>query len=67
MENLQLVLNLQQTYTTTLCGQVNVIFSRITKLEADIQKHTGKFMTEQDAVQIEALDFDPDINRPDTQ
>ena len=40
MENLQQTLNLQQTYTTTLCGHVNVIFSRITKLEADIQKLT---------------------------
>ena len=33
MENLQQALNLQQTYTTTLCGHVNVIFARITKLE----------------------------------
>ena len=67
MENLQQALNLQQTYTTTLCGHVNVIFSRITKLETDIQKLTGKFMTEQDTVQIDALDFDPDIDGPDTQ
>ena len=67
VENLQQALNLNQTYTTTLCGHVDVIFSRITKLEADIQKLTEKFMTEQDAVQIDALDFDPDINRPDTQ
>ena len=67
MENLQQVLNFQQTYTTTLCSHVNVIFSRITKLEADIQKLTEKFTTQQDAVQIDALDFDPDIDRPDTQ
>ena len=65
--NLQQALNLQQTYTTTLCGHVNVIFSRITKLETDIQKLTEKFMMEQDTVQIDALDFDPDINGPDTQ
>ena len=37
VENLQQALNLQQTYTTTLCSHVNVIFSRIPKLEADIQ------------------------------
>ena len=67
MENLQQALNLQQTNTTTLCGHINVIFSRITKLEADIQKLTEKFTTEQDTVQIDSLDFDPDINRPDTQ
>ena len=67
IKNLQQVLNLQQTYTTALCGHVNVIFSRITKLEADIQKLTEKFMMEQDAVQIDAPDFDSDIDGPDTQ
>ena len=40
VENLQQTLNLQQTYTTTLCSHINVTFSRITKLEADIQKLT---------------------------
>ena len=67
VENLQQALNLQQTYTTALCNHVNVIFSRITKFEADIQKLMEKFMTEQDAVQIDAPDIDPDIDRPDTQ
>ena len=45
----------------------NVTFSRINKLEADIQKLTQKFMMDQDTVQIDALDFDPDIDGPDTQ
>ena len=45
----------------------NAIISRITKLEADIQKLTEKFMMEQDTVQIAAPDFDPDIKRLDTQ
>ena len=67
MENLHQTLNLQQTYTTTLCNHVNVIFSRITKLEADIQKLTEKFMMEEDTVHIDAPDFDPDIDGPDTQ
>ena len=67
MQNLQQALNLQQTYTTTLCSHVNVIFSRITKLETDIQKVTEKFMMEQDTAQLDAPDFDPDINGPDTQ
>ena len=54
VENLQQALNLQQTYITTLCGHVNVIFSRITKLETDIQKLTENIMMEQDTVQIDA-------------
>ena len=67
VENLQQALNLQQTYTTTLCGHVNVIFSRLTKFETDIQKLTEKFMMEQDTVQIDAPDFDPYIDGPNTQ
>ena len=67
VENLQQALNLQQTYTTTLCSHLNVIFSRITKLEADIQKLTQKFTTEQDAVQIDTPDFDQHIDGPDAQ
>ena len=67
MENLQQVLNLQQTYTSTLCGHINVIFSRITKLEANIQKLTEKLMMEQNTVQIDALNFDPDFDGPYTQ
>ena len=67
MANLQQAITVQQTCTTNLCGHINVILSRITKLENDIQKLTKKFTTEQDTVQIDALDFDPDINGPDTQ
>ena len=50
-----------------MCGHVNVILSKITKLENDIQKLTEKFTTEQDTVQIDAPDFDPNIDRPDPQ
>ena len=67
VENLQQAITVQQTHTTNLCGHVNVMFSRITKLENDIQKLMEKFMTEQDRVQIDAPDFDPDIDRPNPQ
>ena len=67
IENLQQALNLQQTHTTALYGHINVIFSRFTELEADIQKFTEKFKMEQDTVQIDAPDFDPDIDGSDTQ
>ena len=67
IENLQQAINVQQTYTTKLCGHINAILSGITKLGADIQKFTKNFTTEQDTVQIDAPDFDPDINRPGTQ
>ena len=67
VENLQQAISVQQTYTTNLCGQVNIILSRLTKLEADIQKLTDKFTMEQDTVQIDTSDFDPDIDGPEIQ
>ena len=47
-----------------MCGHINVILSRISKLENDIQKLTEKFTMEQDTVQIDAPDFDPNIDGP---
>ena len=67
VENLQQVITVQQTYTTNLCGHINVILSRITKLENDIQKLMEKFTTKQDMVQIDTPDFDPNIDRPNLQ
>ena len=67
VENLQQAITVQQTYTTNLCGHVNVILSRLTKLENDIQKLVEKLKMEQDMVQIEAPHFDPDIDGPNPQ
>ena len=67
VEHLQQAINLQQTYSTTLCGHIIEIFSRLTKLETEIQNLAEKFKTEQEDVQIDALDFDPDIDKPDIQ
>ena len=67
VENLQQAITVQQTYTTNLCGHINVILSRITKLENNIQKLIEKFTMEQDMVQIDASDFDPDIDGPNPQ
>ena len=46
VENLQQAISVKQTYTTNLCGHVNVILSRITKLENNIQKLMEKFTME---------------------
>ena len=46
VENLQQAIMVQQTYTTNLCGHVNVILSRIKKLENNIQKLTEKLTIE---------------------
>ena len=46
VENLQQAITVQQTCTTNLCGHVNVILSRLTKLENNIQKLMEKFTAE---------------------
>ena len=63
VENLQQAITVQQTYTANLCTYINNILPHITKLEEAIQLEQ-KFTMEQDTVQINALDFDPDIDRP---
>ena len=49
-----------------MCGHINVIFSRLTKLETDIEAPTKNVKTEQDEIQLDAPDFDPDLDGPDT-
>ena len=61
------MLNVQQAYTITLCTHINAILARVSKLETDIQLLTKKVTMEQDTVQIDAPDFDPDIDGPETQ
>ena len=55
---------MQQTYTANLCTYINNILPCITKLEETILQLQQKITTEQDTVQINALDFDPDIDGP---
>ena len=61
VENSQPSLNLQQTYSSSLCLQVNNIYSTLSELQRQIQNH-HTHMNQGDTVQIEAPDFDPDID-----
>ena len=65
MENLQQAITVQQTYTTDLCTYINNILPCITKLEEAILQLEQKFAMEQDTIQINAPEFDLDIDRPD--
>ena len=62
IENFQTSLNLQQTYSSSLCLHVNNIYSKLSELQRQIQKH-HTHMNQGDTIQIEAPDFDPDIDR----
>ena len=50
--------------TATICTYINNILPCITKLEQTILQLQQKRTMEQDTVQINALDFDPDIDGP---
>ena len=64
VKHLQQAINVQQTYTANLCTHINNILPCNTKLEETILQLQQKITTEQDTVQINAPDFDPDIDRP---
>ena len=55
---------MQQTCATTICTYINSILPHITKLEQNVLELQQKVTTDQDRVQINALDYDPDIDGP---
>ena len=59
--NFQSSLNLQQTYSTSLCLHVNNIYNKLVELQWQIQ-HRDQHMNSRDTIQIEAPNFDPDID-----
>ena len=61
MQNIQMSLSVQQTYSSTLCSHVNNIYSKLSKLQKHIQHHC-MYSHQGDTVQIEAPEFDLDID-----
>ena len=59
--NFQSSLNLQQTYSASLCSHVNNIYNKLVELQWQIQHH-DLHMNSGDTIQIEVPDFDPDID-----
>ena len=61
VENFQSSLNLQQTYSTSLCSHVNNIYNKLAELQRQLP-HPNSHMNTGDVIQIEVPDFDPDID-----
>ena len=61
VENFQSSLNLQQTYSASLCSHVNNIYNKLAELQWQLP-HPNSHMNIGDTIQIEVPDFDPDIN-----
>ena len=61
IQNIQMLLNLQQMYSSSLCSHVNNSYSKLLELQKQIQYH-HMYMNPGDMVQIEAPEFNPDID-----
>ena len=59
--NFQTSLDLQQTYSASLCSHVNNIYNKLVELQQQIQ-HRDLHMNSGDIIEIEAPDFNPDID-----
>ena len=62
IENLQEDINLQQTYTTSLCGHINSIYAKLVQLDRQVQTYCLYPHPQSDVVQTNALEYDSDID-----
>ena len=61
VQNIQALLGIQQTYSSTLCSPINNIYSKLSELQKHIQDHC-MYSHQSDTVQIDAPEYDPDID-----
>ena len=62
IKNLHNAIDLQQTYTTSLCSHVNTIYTKLAQLDKQIQTHCLYPHSQTDSVQINAPEYDSDID-----
>ena len=62
IDQFQEAINLQQTYTTSLCSHVKTIYAKLAQLERQIQTHCLYPHSQRDSVQINAREYDSDID-----
>ena len=61
IENSQSSLNLQQTYSMTLCSHINNIYNKLMEIQQQLP-HSTQHMNTGNVIQIEVPDFDLDID-----
>ena len=67
VENFQTSINLQQTYSVALGSHINNIYHKISEIQQQLP-HSTQHMNTGDVIQINAPEFDPDIDgRPPTK
>ena len=62
IKNLHDAVNLQQTYTTSLCSHINSIYTKLAQLDRQIQTHCLYPYSQSDSVQLNAPEYDSDID-----
>ena len=62
IEQFQDAINLQQTYTTSLCSHINTIYAKLAQLEKEIQTHCLYPHSQTDPVQVNAPEYNSDID-----
>ena len=62
IKNLHNTINLQQTYTTSLCSHINLIYTKLAQLDRQIQTHCLYLHSQSDSVQLNAPEYDSDID-----
>ena len=63
VQNLQETVQAQQAYTTVLSGHIAALHTKLAHLDKQIQIHCIYPHQHSDVVQLNALDYDPDIDR----
>ena len=61
VENFQSSLNLQQMYSAALCSHINNIYNKLVEIQQQFA-HPNQHMNTGNVIEIEAPDFDPDID-----
>ena len=65
-KNIQEAVQSQQAYTTALCGHINSLYTKLAQLDRQVQTHCVYPNPQSDVVQLNAPDYNPDINgQPD--
>ena len=62
IENIQEAVQSQQAYTTALCGHINSLYTKLVQLDKQVQTHCLYPHPQSDVMQLNASDYDPDID-----
>ena len=67
IQNLQEMIQSQQAYMTVLSGHITTLYTKLAHLDKQIQIHCIYPHSQSDAIQLNAPDYDPDIDgEPDS-